>query len=89
MTNRRKDGMLYDEDVTITPVHDSGGQISHFIAVTQDITRRKQLEEQLRQSQKMEAIGQLAGGVAHDFNNLLTIILCNASAALSCAGQPR
>jgi two-component system, cell cycle sensor histidine kinase and response regulator CckA len=75
MTNRRQDGTLYTENQTITPVRDAGGAITHFIAIKQDVTERKLLEDELRQAQKMEAIGRLAGGVAHDFNNLLTVIL--------------
>jgi PAS domain S-box-containing protein len=82
MINRRKDGTQYSEESTITPVRDDTGQITHFIAVKQDVTARKELEAQLRQSQKMEAIGQLAGGVAHDFNNLLLVIGGNAELAL-------
>jgi signal transduction histidine kinase/CheY-like chemotaxis protein len=75
LVNRRKDGRLYTEDMTITPVQVSDGTITHFIAVQQDISERKRMEEQLLQAQKMEAVGRLAGGVAHDFNNLLQAML--------------
>jgi PAS domain S-box-containing protein len=75
MINRRKDGSLYTEKMSITPVHDEHGKMTHIVAVKEDITARKLLEEQFRQAQKMEAVGRLAAGVAHDFNNLLTIIV--------------
>jgi PAS domain S-box-containing protein len=72
--NKRKDGTLYEEDASITPVRDDAGQIVNYVAVKRDVTREVQLEGQLRQAQKLEAVGQLAGGVAHDFNNMLAVI---------------
>lgn len=72
--NRKKDGSLYTEDMTITPLRSPSGEITHFIAIKQDVTEKKKLEAQYRQAQKMEAVGRLAGGIAHDFNNMLSII---------------
>jgi len=71
---RRKDGSLVDVVLSVAPVLDVHGRPLGAMGVMADITQRKQLELQLRQAQKMDAIGQLAGGVAHDFNNLLTVI---------------
>ena len=68
--NRRKNGALYEEEATISPVRDPAGKIVNFVAVKRDVTREVQLEAQYRQAQKMEAIGTLAGGIAHDFNNV-------------------
>jgi signal transduction histidine kinase/CheY-like chemotaxis protein len=75
MMNRRKDGTIYAEHQSITPVKQpGGGEISHFIAIKRDLTEEKQLQAQFLQAQKMEIVGRLAGGIAHDFNNLLTVI---------------
>jgi PAS domain S-box-containing protein len=73
--NRKKDGSLYEEDATISPVRDSSGNIVSFVAVKRDVTRIVTLEKQVRMSQKMESVGTLAGGIAHDFNNVLTVIV--------------
>ena len=74
IVNKKKDGTLYTEETTITPVRNERGDIVNYVAVQRDVTREIQMEEQLRRSQRMEAIGQLTAGIAHDFNNLLTAI---------------
>ena len=82
IVNKRRDGTLYTEDAVISPVRNTAGLIQNFVAVKRDVTREVQLEEQLRESQRLDAIGQLAGGVAHDFNNILTAILGNVELSL-------
>ncbi len=73
--NRRRDGSICVNELTITPVLDAQGRPTHFVAIHLDVTERHQLREQLIQAAKMESIGRLAGGIAHDFNNLLQVIL--------------
>ena len=69
-----KDGRTIVTHLALALVRDADGKPDFAIAMAEDVTERKLLEEQLRQSQKLEAIGRLAGGVAHDFNNMLTAI---------------
>jgi len=82
LVNRKKSGQLYYVEESISPVRDAEGRITHFISNGRDLTERLHLEAELRQAQKMDAIGHLAGGVAHDFNNLLTIITSYSELAL-------
>ena len=81
--NKRKDGQLYTEEAIISPARDNSGKITNFVAVKRDITNELNQEEQLRQAQKMESVGRLAGGVAHDFNNMLSVIIGHTDIALS------
>jgi PAS domain S-box-containing protein len=75
--NRKKNGDLYWETLAIAPIRDSGGRVTHYVGMKEDVTERKRTEEQLRVAQRLEVIGQLTGGIAHDFNNLLGIIVGN------------
>ncbi len=73
--NKKKDGTIYEETATVSPIKDETGRIVNYVSVSRDVTRELTLQKQLLQAQKMEAVGTLAGGIAHDFNNLLQAIL--------------
>ncbi len=82
LQNRKKNGALYWEKVTIAPIRDNANRITHYVAVKEDLAERQRAEAQLdaarrelAQAQKLETVGRLAGGIAHDYNNLLTTVL--------------
>ena len=88
LVNYAKDGTEFWIDMLITPVADAAGTFTHWVAIERDVSERKHaeatqrsLEHQVREAQKMEAIGTLAGGIAHDFNNILGAILGNVALA--------
>jgi PAS domain S-box-containing protein len=92
----RKDGTRFWASVVIDPIHNDRGDLIGFAKITRDITERRKTQEALEeaqaalfQAQKMEAVGQLTGGVAHDFNNLLTIIVNNLDLLTRNARDPR
>ncbi len=82
LVNRRKDGTLFEEEATISPISNEFGEISHFVAIKHDVTTRMNLERQLRRAQQMESIGTLASGIAHDFKNILSLIMGYSDFAL-------
>lgn len=86
--NRRKDRSLCTEDTTITPVRNEQGEIVHFIAIMQDVTDRKRLEQQLLRTQRLESVGRLASGIAHDLNNILAPMLLGAPILRECTRDP-
>lgn len=75
LVNKKKNGTLFIEDASITPLLNKDGDIVNYVAVKRDVTEELEIERRLKQSQTMESIGTLAGGIAHDFNNILSSIL--------------
>jgi PAS domain S-box-containing protein len=73
--NYRKDGQEFDLEWQIAPIRNAAGAVMHFVAIQRDVTDRNRIESRMFQSQKMETVGKLAGGVAHEFNSILTAII--------------
>ncbi|MGH7670697.1 MAG: PAS domain S-box protein, partial [Gemmatimonadaceae bacterium] len=81
-TRRTRSGERVDVRLTQAPLTDADGQVTGLLAVYEDITERRRIEQHLRESQRLDAVGRLAGGMAHDFNNLLAVILAETDLAL-------
>jgi two-component system cell cycle sensor histidine kinase/response regulator CckA len=75
IVNRRKDGTFFEEDAVISPIRDGAGTTVSYVAVKKDVTHERDIEDRLRQAERVESLGHFAGGIAHDFNNLLMAIL--------------
>ncbi len=89
LIDRRKSGDFYPALMSVAPIHNNEGEITHFVSLQQDMTEYERLENQFIQAQKMESIGTLVGGIAHDFNNMLAAILGNVYLSkLKLEGQP-
>lgn len=86
--NKRKDGKLFEENAVISPVLGESGDIVNYVAVKRDVTHERGLENQMQQSQKMAAVGQLAYRIAHDFTNALVVIMGNTQMAIQKALDP-
>jgi len=80
---RKKNGEVFKAEITISKIFNEKGKVTGICVVLRDVTDRKKLEDQLRQSQKLEAIGTLASGIAHDFNNILTALIGYSEMAMS------
>jgi len=85
LVNKDKAGKTYTVESTITPVRDGNGRIVNYVEVNHDVSAQLLMEARLRQAQKMETVGQLAGGVAHDFNNMLQVIITYTDMSLTLA----
>ena len=83
MPQLRRDGGTFLANIVLEPIRDRDGAHIGFVRITRDVTQQRQLEERLRRAEKMEAIGQLTGGVAHDFNNYLMVIINSLDRAAS------
>ncbi|MDX8376673.1 MAG: PAS domain S-box protein [Mariprofundales bacterium] len=89
ITNKRKNGELYECDQVIAPIFNEHGDITGFVSTMRDITEEKRLRNKIQHTQRLESLGLLAGSVAHDFNNLITALLGHASlAAMMLTKQP-
>ncbi len=82
-TNRRKDGSLFQEDATVSPILDPQGIVTNYVAVSHDVTKQVELESQMVRQERMQALGKMVSGIAHDFNNILVPILGLAEEMLS------
>jgi len=80
--NKKRDGTEYDMDARIAPVFDNSGKLVRYVITIRDVSESVDLQHQLRQAQKMEALATLSGGIAHDFNNILAIIITNMEMSL-------